>query len=86
MPIGSFWTGALCSNAAWISIWPMDVIKTQIQSGRFKDKSIPQLAVHLFRTGQLYRGLLPGVARSGIANGISMIIYDKTMDTLKNYR
>ena len=30
--LGAFWTGALCANAAWLTVWPMDVIKTQVPS------------------------------------------------------
>lgn len=27
--LSPFWTGALCSNAAWLTVWPLDVVKTQ---------------------------------------------------------
>ena len=81
--LGSFWTGAICANAAWFTVWPMDVVKTQIQSGNFKDKSISQLMAHLFATGQIYRGILPGLVRSTFSNGASMIVYDKTLEVLR---
>lgn len=37
--LGTFWTGALCSNLAWLTIWPLDVIKSQRQSGNFSGHS-----------------------------------------------
>jgi solute carrier family 25 carnitine/acylcarnitine transporter 20/29 len=33
-----FMKGAICSNMAWMTCWPMDVVKTQRQSGNY-DKS-----------------------------------------------
>ena len=29
--LGAFTTGAVCANLAWLTIWPMDVAKSQIQ-------------------------------------------------------
>ena len=27
--LGPFWTGAVCSNLAWLTIWPLDVVKVK---------------------------------------------------------
>ena len=81
--LGSFLTGAICANLAWLTIWPLDVVKSQIQSGNYKDKSLPQLITHLFATGHMYRGLVPGLCRSALANGCSMVAYDKVYAYLK---
>lgn len=83
--LGSFWTGAICSNLAWLTIWPLDVIKSQVQSGNFKDKSTLQLLIHLSQMGHLYRGLVPGLCRSAIANGCSMVAYDKAVKYLQQF-
>ena len=69
--------GATCSNLAWLTVWPFDVVKTQRQSGRHPGVSAPALLANAFREGALFRGLLPGLVRSSIANGTSMVVYKK---------
>jgi len=81
--LGPFLTGAICSNLAWLTIWPLDVVKSQIQSGNFQNRSIPRLVVDNFRSGLIYRGLVPGLARSFIANGCSMVVYEKALGLLR---
>jgi solute carrier family 25 carnitine/acylcarnitine transporter 20/29 len=78
-----FVTGALCSNMAWLTIWPMDVVKSQIQSGNYPGKSYMSLFISNFKTGSIFRGLMPGLARSTIANGCSMVVYKKVLELLK---
>lgn len=81
--LGAFLTGALCSNLAWLTIWPLDVVKSQIQSGNYQSKSIPQLILDNVRSGNIYRGLVPGLSRSFIANGCSMVVYEKVLKFLQ---
>jgi hypothetical protein len=75
--LSPFWVGALSSNLAWLTIWPLDVIKSQRQSGNFSDKSSLALLRDATRSGLLWRGLLPGLARSTLANGCAMVAYKK---------
>lgn len=82
--LGSFLTGAICSNLAWLTIWPMDVAKSQIQSGNFQGKNYSEIMKNILRNGLLFRGLVPGLTRSFIANGLSMIAYDRTDKFLKS--
>lgn len=84
--LGAFWTGAVCSNLAWLTVWPLDVVKSQLQSGKFHGRSYAALLVDNFRTGALFRGLLPGLTRSFIANGCSMVVYRKALDELQRRR
>mmetsp|Transcript_6593 Transcript_6593/g.7987 ORF Transcript_6593/g.7987 Transcript_6593/m.7987 type:complete len:268 (+) Transcript_6593:130-933(+) len=72
-----FMKGAICANLAWLTVWPLDVVKSQIQSGNFKNQNMFSLLRQLHQTGKLYRGLLPGLARSSIANGCSMEVYTR---------
>lgn len=74
-----FWTGGLCASAAWLTIWPLDVVKSRIQSGLIDTKG-GMLAVlkDVYRSGNLYAGVGPGLARGFIANGCSMFMYKKT--------
>ena len=56
--------GATCSNLAWLTVWPFDVVKTQRQSGRHPGVSALALLSNAARDGALFRGLLPGLVRS----------------------
>lgn len=73
----SFIYGATCSNLAWLTVWPLDVVKTQRQSGRHPGVSALALLSNAARDEALFRGLLPGLIRSSIANGTSMVVYKK---------
>jgi len=81
--LSPFMTGAVCSNLAWITIWPLDVAKTQLQSGQYKNQSYLILIKDIFTKGYIFRGLVPGLMRSSIANGCSMVAYKK-VETLLN--
>jgi solute carrier family 25 carnitine/acylcarnitine transporter 20/29 len=81
--LGPFWTGAVCSNLAWLTIWPLDITKSQVQSGKFPGQSFASLLVGNIRSGNVFRGLLPGLARSSIANGCSMEVYNMLLKQLK---
>eukprot|EP00449_Zooxanthella_nutricula_P008548 CAMPEP_0198508172 /NCGR_PEP_ID=MMETSP1462-20131121/12784_1 /TAXON_ID=1333877 /ORGANISM="Brandtodinium nutriculum, Strain RCC3387" /LENGTH=288 /DNA_ID=CAMNT_0044237437 /DNA_START=41 /DNA_END=903 /DNA_ORIENTATION=- len=75
--LSAFWTGALCSNLGWLTIWPLDVIKSQRQSGNYPGLSSRALLVEAARAGILFRGVLPGLARSTLANGCAMVAYKR---------
>ena len=62
---------------------PADVVKTQRQSGNYDDsKGLIRLFRENFQNGRLFRGLVPGLVRSSIANGSSMVIYELVHSTL----
>ena len=84
--LGAFWTGAICSNLAWLTIWPLDVVKSQLQSGNYQGKSFFFLLKDVIKTGRLFQGIVPGLTRSFIANGCSMVAYQKTEDFFKDRR
>lgn len=86
--MGPFWTGAICSNLAWLTIWPIDVVKSQIQSGKeeYRNKSVLLLLYNNIQSGILFRGILPGLLRSFIANGCSMVVYNKVLESMKTYK
>jgi len=86
--LGSFWSGAICSNLAWLTVWPLDVAKSQIQSGdkKYTNMRYIDLMRNIIDKKLLFRGLLPGLTRSFIANGLSMVAYDKVNIMLKSSR
>lgn len=71
-----FAKGSICANLAWITCWPMDVIKTQRQSGNYEGSGGMSLLKRNFENGTLFRGILPGLLRSTLANGSSMVVYE----------
>lgn len=79
-----FAKGAICSNLAWVTSWPLDVIKTQRQSGNYKGNGGLLLMKKNFENGLLFRGILPGLLRSTLANGSSMVVYEYVHSTLSN--
>lgn len=84
--LSPFWSGAICSNLAWLTVWPLDVAKSQIQSGLHAHKSIAALVLANMRSGAVYKGLLPGLARSFLANGCSMVVYREVLRLLAEAR
>lgn len=80
--LAPFTKGAICANLAWLTVWPADVIKTQRQSGNYASKSTFQLLQENLQTGRLFRGLVPGLVRSTMANGSSMVVYEYVLTTL----
>lgn len=84
--MGPFMTGAVCSTVAWLSIWPLDVVKSQIQSGHAQlvSRGMLNLLKDSYKSGALYRGLMPGLTRSALANGLSMVVYKRVENMLKD--
>jgi hypothetical protein len=57
-----------------------------LQSGNYAGKSYGTLIKDVFTSGLLFRGIVPGLARSTIANGFSMVAYKKMEAFLKEQR
>ena len=75
MTVTPFIKAGICANLAWLTIWPLDVIKTRRQSGKYDGKSLGWLLRDAIRRGDMYRGLSVGMLRGFIANGASMEVY-----------
>lgn len=76
---------ALTANMAWLTVWPLDVVKSQMQSGNFVGQSLPALLRASAASGAFYRGLAPGLVRSTIANGSAGVMMKKTQVFLSEY-
>ena len=61
----------------------LDVVKSRMQSGKFEGESMTYILRDIFRAGHLFQGLLPGLTRSFIANGSSMVVYTRVEKELK---
>jgi solute carrier family 25 (mitochondrial carnitine/acylcarnitine transporter), member 20/29 len=80
-----FAKGSICANLAWLTVWPADVIKTQRQSGNYVSQSTLQLLQQNIQSGRLFRGIVPGLVRSSISNGSSMVVYEFVHSSLTNH-
>ncbi|GMI33725.1 hypothetical protein TeGR_g341 [Tetraparma gracilis] len=78
-----FLQGAVCANLAWLTVWPLDVAKSQIQSGLFGGGGLGDALRHVWASGALFRGLAPGLVRSTVANGVGMVVFTKTRAALE---
>lgn len=85
--LSPFFTGAICSSLGWLTVWPLDVVKSRIQSGLYPGKSFLYILGDISRNNprQMLSGIVPGLMRSSIANGCSMFIYKKIEVFLKGY-
>ena len=52
--LSPFLLGAFCSNMAWLTIWPLDVVKSQLQSGNYAGKDVMVICVHLNTSTSLF--------------------------------
>ena len=84
--LSPFWLGSICSNLAWLTVWPLDVAKSQLQSGNYQGQSYFQLLGTVIRSGRLFQGIVPGLVRSTFANGCSMVVYKKVEDWFASRR
>lgn len=79
-----FAKGAVAANMAWLTVWPLDVVKTQRQSGNYQGKGTLHLLTENMRSGLIFRGVIPGLVRSTVANGSSMVVYENVHTFLSN--
>ncbi|KAG2386651.1 hypothetical protein C9374_002395 [Naegleria lovaniensis] len=77
--LSPFFTGGVCATLAWWLVFPLDVIKSQIQSMRPDEKLgvFQRLSIVGKTLGVrgFFRGIVPASMRSSLANGVSMIAF-----------
>ena len=80
--------GGLSGYTLWIGIYPIDVIKSKLQTDSIKDpKYRSSLAVikDVFRTQGIrgfYKGFLPTILRAAPANGATFAVFEVTIRLL----
>ncbi|CAD5119835.1 DgyrCDS8418 [Dimorphilus gyrociliatus] len=76
--LGPFLTSGIAASMAWLLVWPIEYMKAQVQGDYGKRQSSWKRLKETFSSRGgffgLYRGLLPGVMRSFISNGSSMVV------------
>jgi solute carrier family 25 carnitine/acylcarnitine transporter 20/29 len=85
--LGPFIKGGICATTAWVLVWPLEVLKNRRQAGTVVlDGGAAEGAGTLGRLRALlqaqgfrglFRGIGPGLTRSLVANGASMIVYSE---------
>lgn len=85
LQLSPFWLGASCASLAWLTIWPLDVVKTQLQAGAAGQPYFRVLR-DVIQSGALFRGLAPGMARSSVSNGCAMVAYKEVERLLRERR
>jgi hypothetical protein len=99
--VNSFLAGGGCSVVAWALVFPLDVIKSRVQSGgayRLEGTGVgtkvrySQETLSTFRCASeimreqgpkgFYAGFQAGIARTVVANGVAMVIYDLVQKAL----
>lgn len=90
---GPFFKGGICATTAWVFAFPFETAKSVIQAdttGRYNN--MPNATFKVLREvyrergimNGIYRGFGPGAGRSFIANGISMTVFAKVQDLIRN--
>ncbi len=81
-------SGALAGYAFWLIAYPLDLIKTKIQTDSFvnpKYKGVADCTRTIYQQGGLagfYKGLLPCMLRAGPVNAACFIAFEYTMRIL----
>lgn len=78
--LGPFFVSGCASVMSWWIVWPLELVKCQVQAGYLEEKklTITQRLKYIVRERggffALYRGLAPGTLRSFVANGSAMVV------------
>ena len=87
--LGPFVKGGVCASLAWMLVWPMEVAKSNRQAGLYKGMdhaSTGQVLKHIVSErgiSGLYSGIGPGLLRSLVANGSSMIVFTLCQELMR---
>ncbi len=86
--VGPFIKGGVVSTLAWWLIWPFETLKNQVQGNTEGPKTLSKRFVWVVQNHgakSLFRGIVPGSARSLIANGASMLVFQSCQDARQHW-
>lgn len=75
--VGPFFSGGLAGVMAWLAVWPLEYMKSQVQGHYGPEVSVATRMRKVWGERGffgLYRGVVPGLTRSFVATGCSMIV------------
>jgi solute carrier family 25 carnitine/acylcarnitine transporter 20/29 len=71
-----FMRGGLATTAAWTCVWPLDVVKSNMQASTgSSSRSLSSVIRSVIGSGNMFRGYTAGITRSFVANGASLKAY-----------
>mgnify|MGYP000985762830 CR=1 FL=1 len=73
---GILFSGGLAGVLSWTFTYPIDVLKTRIQSDKFNNLQ------HAFSKRSLFKGIVPCISRALIVNSFGFYVYEKTLSIL----
>jgi solute carrier family 25 (mitochondrial carnitine/acylcarnitine transporter), member 20/29 len=73
----SFLSGGIAGIFCWMFTYPLDVIKTRVQSGSANN------IICAFQQGNLFRGIQYSLVRAFIANSVGFYVYDAVKNLKK---
>lgn len=79
--LGTFLAGSVACMITWIMLYPLDTMKTLIQSKRLPSISAVSAAHIPFR--EIYRGMTASLWRAGPIAGIAMMVYENSKKALQ---
>ena len=87
--MGGLIKGGFCATAAWAIAWPLEVAKSKVQCAQSTCRGMSTAAIlgdiaQAEGVSGLYRGFLPGAARSFVANGVGMAMFQFTQSLRKD--
>ena len=86
---GLFFMNGLCASIGFIVIWPLEIVKNQVQMQSLKNYSIIKIIRQNIQEKGVYsaffRGSLPGLSSVFIRNGAAMMTMLKTQSLLTKY-
>lgn len=75
--------GSLAGISYWLLIFPVDAIKTQVQSGMFK--SYVESAKFLWQNKLLFRGMGIAIIRSIPVNAVNFMVFEAVLREFRKY-
>lgn len=90
--IGPFLKGGVCATLSWVLVWPFENLKNQVQAGTVGNvkegaglgERVRDILKNRGGVLGLYRGIGPGLARSLVANGSSMVVFNFCQECARN--
>jgi solute carrier family 25 (mitochondrial carnitine/acylcarnitine transporter), member 20/29 len=73
---GILFSGGLAGVLSWALTYPIDVLKTRIQSDKFNNLH------HAISKKSLFKGFIPCISRALIVNSLGFYVYEKTISIL----
>lgn len=89
--VGPFLASGCASVMAWWCVWPLELLKCQVQAGYLNEKHMTILQRIQFIVKErggvlaLYRGIAPGTIRSFLANGAAMVVMSQAQKKVTDW-